>query len=101
MNVGPDGFIEEFEEKPAHPKSDLASMGIYIFDWKVLRRYLIEDEADPNSDKDFGKNIIPRCSPPGKSSCRTGLRLLARRRHDRQPLGREHGYALAHAHQSL
>ena len=59
MNVGPDGFIEEFEEKPAHPKSDLASMGIYIFDWKVLRRYLIEDEADPNSDKDFGKNIIP------------------------------------------
>ena len=59
MNVGPDGFIGEFEEKPAHPKSDLASMGIYIFDWKVLRRYLIEDEADPNSDKDFGKNIIP------------------------------------------
>ena len=59
MNVGPDGFIEEFEEKPAHPKSDLASMGIYIFDWKALRRYLIEDEADPNSNKDFGKNIIP------------------------------------------
>ena len=39
MNVGPDGFINEFEEKPAHPKSDLASMGIYIFDWKVLRKY--------------------------------------------------------------
>ena len=39
MNVGPDGFINEFEEKPAHPKSDLASMGIYIFDWKVLRRF--------------------------------------------------------------
>ena len=59
MNVGPDGFINEFEEKPARPKSDLASMGIYIFDWKVLRKYLTEDEADPDSDKDFGKNIIP------------------------------------------
>ena len=46
MNVGPDGFINEFEEKPAHPKSDLASMGIYIFDWKALRRYLIEDDYD-------------------------------------------------------
>ena len=66
MNVGPDGFIEEFEEKPAHPKSDLASMGIYIFDWKVLRRYLIEDEADPNSDKDFGKNIIPKMLQNGE-----------------------------------
>lgn len=66
MNVGPDGFIEEFEEKPAHPKSDLASMGIYIFDWKVLRRYLIEDEADPNSDKDFGKNIIPKMLADGQ-----------------------------------
>ena len=66
MNVGPDGFIEEFEEKPAHPKSDLASMGIYIFDWKVLRRYLIEDEADPNSDKDFGKNIIPKMLAAGE-----------------------------------
>ena len=66
MNVGPDGFIEEFEEKPAHPKSDLASMGIYIFDWKVLRRYLIEDEADPNSDKDFGKNIIPTMLADGQ-----------------------------------
>ena len=66
MNVGPDGFINEFEEKPAHPKSDLASMGIYIFDWKVLRRYLIEDEADPNSDKDFGKNIIPNMLNAGE-----------------------------------
>ena len=47
MNVGPDGFIDEFEEKPARPKSDLASMGIYIFDWKVLRKYLTEDEALP------------------------------------------------------
>ena len=59
MNVGPDGAICEFEEKPKHPKSDLASMGIYIFNWKKLRQYLIEDEADPKSSKDFGKNIIP------------------------------------------
>ncbi|MBQ6274152.1 MAG: glucose-1-phosphate adenylyltransferase [Oscillospiraceae bacterium] len=59
MNVGENGYVEEFEEKPKHPKSDLASMGIYIFNWKKLRQYLIEDEADPNSSKDFGKNIIP------------------------------------------
>ena len=59
MNVGPDGYINEFEEKPKQPKSDLASMGIYIFNWKKLREYLIADENDPNSDKDFGKNIIP------------------------------------------
>ena len=60
MNVGDDGYISEFEEKPKAPKSDLASMGIYIFNWEKLRRYLIEDEADPASDKDFGKNIIPK-----------------------------------------
>lgn len=59
MNLGPDGFVCEFEEKPKQPKSDLASMGIYIFSWDKLRHYLIEDENDPNSSKDFGKNIIP------------------------------------------
>ena len=59
MNTGDDGYVCEFEEKPAHPKSDLASMGIYIFNWKKLREYLIADENDPDSDKDFGKNIIP------------------------------------------
>ena len=59
LNTGADGFVEAFEEKPKHPKSDLASMGIYIFDWKKLREYLIADENDPNSSKDFGKNIIP------------------------------------------
>ena len=58
-NIGPDGYVEEFEEKPKHPKSTLASMGIYIFNWKKLREYLIADENDPNSNKDFGKNIIP------------------------------------------
>lgn len=51
--------ILEFEEKPAEPKSNLASMGIYIFTWDVLRNELIKDEADPNSSHDFGKNIIP------------------------------------------
>ncbi len=59
MNLGEDGFVNQFEEKPKQPKSDLASMGIYIFNWKKLREYLIADENDPNSSKDFGKNIIP------------------------------------------
>ena len=66
MNVGENGYVEEFEEKPKHPKSDLASMGIYIFNWQKLRQYLIEDEADPNSSKDFGKNIIPNMLRKGE-----------------------------------
>ncbi len=59
MNCKPDGTIYEFEEKPKQPKSTLASMGIYIFTWEKLRKYLIDDEADENSSNDFGKNIIP------------------------------------------
>ena len=59
LNTNPDNSIYEFEEKPAHPKSTNASMGIYVFNWKVLREFLIADEADPNSSNDFGKNIIP------------------------------------------
>ena len=59
LNTNPDNSIYEFEEKPAKPKSTNASMGIYCFNWKVLRDALIADEADPNSSKDFGKNIIP------------------------------------------
>jgi glucose-1-phosphate adenylyltransferase len=51
--------ITEFQEKPKNPKSNLASMGIYIFNWNILRQYLVEDEADPNSENDFGNNIIP------------------------------------------
>ena len=51
--------ITEFQEKPKNPKSNLASMGIYIFNWDILRQYLIDDEADPNSENDFGNNIIP------------------------------------------
>ena len=58
MNVDAEDRIFEFEEKPAHPKSNLASMGIYVFTWSKLRQYLIDDEADPNSSNDFGKNII-------------------------------------------
>ena len=59
MNCKPDGTIYEFEEKPKEPKSTLASMGIYIFSWKKLRKYLEEDEANPKSSNDFGKDIIP------------------------------------------
>ena len=59
MNTREDTTIYEFEEKPKNPKSNLASMGIYIFTWKKLRQYLIDDETDPRSDNDFGKNIIP------------------------------------------
>lgn len=59
MNAYDDGTIYEFEEKPKEPKSNLASMGIYVFKWDVLRRYLTEDEKDTTSANDFGKNIIP------------------------------------------
>ena len=65
LNTNPDNSIYEFEEKPAKPKSTNASMGIYCFDWKVLREALIADEADPNSSKDFGKNIIPNLLADG------------------------------------
>ena len=59
LNTNPDGSIYEFEEKPKQPKSTNASMGIYVFNWKVLREFLIADEEDPQSSNDFGKNIIP------------------------------------------
>ncbi len=59
MNTNPEGEIIEFEEKPQKPKSNKASMGVYIFTWEKLRHYLTEDEADKNSSNDFGKNIIP------------------------------------------
>ena len=60
LNTNPDGSIYEFEEKPKQPKSTNASMGIYVFNWSVLREALISDEEDPESSNDFGKNIIPK-----------------------------------------
>ena len=66
MNTNPDGSIYEFEEKPAHPKSNLASMGIYVFSWDKLRRYLELDEADPASQNDFGKNVLPAMLSAGE-----------------------------------
>ena len=72
MNTDAEMNITEFEEKPAKPKSNLASMGVYCFSWEVLRKYLTEDEQDPNSDNDFGKNIIPKM-------LNDGLKLTAHR----------------------
>ena len=66
INAHMDGSIYEFEEKPPVPKSNLASMGIYIFTWKKLRKYLIDDEANPNSENDFGKNILPAMLADGQ-----------------------------------
>lgn len=66
MNTRADNSIYEFEEKPSIPKSTNASMGIYIFNWSVLKRYLREDEMDTKSDNDFGKNIIPSMLNNGK-----------------------------------
>ena len=60
MNVSPDGVITEFEEKPENPRSNLASMGVYVFSTPVLQKYLTADAADPSSENDFGKNVIPR-----------------------------------------
>ena len=59
MNTDETNAISEFEEKPANPKSNKASMGVYIFTWKKLHKYLTEDSVNPNSSNDFGKNIIP------------------------------------------
>jgi len=59
LNTNPDNSIYEFEEKPKKPKSTNASMGIYVFNWKVLKDALIADEDDEKSSNDFGKNIIP------------------------------------------
>ncbi|WP_160724092.1 glucose-1-phosphate adenylyltransferase [Bacillus sp. USDA818B3_A] len=59
MNTNEEMRITEFEEKPSQPKNNLASMGIYIFNWSVLKEYLEMDDRDPNSSHDFGKDIIP------------------------------------------
>ena len=66
MLVNEDGTISEFEEKPANPRSNKASMGIYIFTWSKLREYLIADENDPESSNDFGHNVIPAMHEAGE-----------------------------------
>ena len=67
MNTNETGRIIEFEAKPPVPKSNLASMGIYIFNWKLLRQMLVEDMVDENSHHDFGKDIIPRLLNDGRN----------------------------------
>ena len=66
MNTREDNSIYEFDEKPKVPKSTKASMGIYVFTWSKLRKYLIEDEADPKSSNDFGKNVLPNMLNAGE-----------------------------------
>ena len=66
MNTDEDMRITDFEEKPKHPKSNNASMGIYIFNTALLREYLIRDEADKSSSNDFGKNVIPAMLADGR-----------------------------------
>jgi glucose-1-phosphate adenylyltransferase len=66
INVDQENKIVEFEEKPENPKNNMASMGIYMFDWKQLRDYLIKDDENPDSDNDFGKNILPMMLEEGK-----------------------------------
>ncbi len=66
MFVDDDGRITAFEEKPKNPKSNKASMGVYMFTWEKLRKYLIDDENDPDSSNDFGKNVIPAMHEAGE-----------------------------------
>jgi len=72
LNTDPSDRVVEFEEKPEHPKNNLASMGIYIFSWRVLRGYLNDDELNPESSHDFGKDVLP-------AMLRDGLDLYAYR----------------------
>lgn len=72
LNTDENGRIEEFDEKPKNPRSNLASMGIYIFNWPVLKEYLIQDSQDPESANDFGKNVLPKM-------LKDGLRMFAYR----------------------
>ena len=66
LNTNEDGSIYEFEEKPKQPKSTLASMGVYIFTAEKMYKYLEEDDNDPNSSKDFGKNVLPAMLAAGE-----------------------------------
>ncbi len=66
MNTADDLRIIDFEEKPKKPKNDMASMGVYVFSWKKIREYLVEDSKDEKSSNDFGKNIIPKMLAAGE-----------------------------------
>jgi len=66
LNTNDDNSVYEFEEKPKKPKSTKASMGVYVFTWQKLKKYLEEDEADPKSSNDFGKNILPNMLNAGE-----------------------------------
>ncbi len=66
MILNDDNSISEFEEKPKNPRSNKASMGVYIFTWEKLRKYLIDDENNPNSSNDFGKDVIPAMHSAGE-----------------------------------
>ena len=72
LNTREDGSVYEFDEKPKKPKSNQASMGIYVFTWSKLRRYLEEDAADPKSSNDFGKDVLP-------AMLKSGARIFAYR----------------------
>ena len=67
LNTNEDGSIYEFDEKPKKPKSNKASMGIYVFTWEKLRKYLEQDEEDPKSQNDFGKNVLPAMLNAGEA----------------------------------
>ena len=93
MNTNEEGDIVEFEEKPANPKSNNASMGIYVFNWKDLKQYLVEDEENPESSNDFGKNIIRACWPRASTWWLSLRGLLEGRGNHREPVGGQHGPA--------
>ena len=78
MNTKPDGSVYEFEEKPKKPKSTNATMGIYNFNWQVLRKYLIDDEANPDSHNDFGKDVIPAMLTAAANCTPTALTAIGR-----------------------
>ena len=89
MNTGEDDRIVEFEEKPEHPKSNLASMGIYIFNWKLLRKLLLADIKNPDSNHDFGKDIIPTLLAQDKHSTPTSSKATGRMSEPSIPSGKQ------------
>ena len=93
MNADESGRVLSFEEKPKTPESDLASMGVYIFDWPLLKKYMQADEEDPTSQNDFGHDIIPNHAPRGRAHvCLRVSGILERRRNHRQPVDGEYGF---------